>query len=537
MPADLVDRRTHHTRNALASVTIVTAVLLSLWPLLRCEFTSRDDPLTVSENSLLKPPSVRGVLRYWTGSAWELYTPMTYTVWSAVALLTPQPVRPGQAYALSPLPFHATNLVFHVLTALIIWLILVRLFRNDWAACIGALLFALHPVQVDPVAWVSGLKDVLAGFFAAFAIWQYVIWADRSRDSSACRTNYALCIIATGLATLCKASATMVPGIMLMIDWFLLRRSGRQIARGLFPIALVCLPAIIIARIVQHPQSTIEIWQRPIVSLCTLTFYLAKIAWPAQLAPDYGLTPELVLQSKWIWACWIIPIALATLLFMLRRRRPELLAGALIFVVGILPVLGLVPFGYQEESTVADHYLYLAMFGLALAAAGTLARTASRSTWIIATAIVVALGFRSYQQTWHWRDTITLFTHNARVTPYNWRPENAIGADLLRQKQFRAAEPHFRASIAIHPTHHAYTNLAAVRIAQGDTRESLYCLEQAALLRPDWALMHLQLAEAYLRYDRPADAEASARRALTLLPNDERSQRVLADAMKRQGKS
>ena len=94
-----------------------------------------------------------------------------------------------------------------------------------------------------------------------------------------------------------------------------------------------------------------------------------------------------------------------------------------------------------------------------------------------------------------------------------------------------------RASIAIQPSHFAYSNLAVARFAQGDSHEAIYCLEQAALLKPEWASLHLQLAEAYLRYDRPADAEVSARRAFQMWPDNPRCAQVLADALKRQGKN
>src|SRR5829696_1384491 len=152
-------------RGGIAALVILAAIALSLWPVLKCGYTIRDDDHTVSQNPDLKPPSISGVLKYWKRPAWGLYTPIAYTVWSGVALLSPQPVLPNEPYRLNPVTFHATNLLVHTLTALVIWRVLKRLFHHTWAACIGALFFALHPVQVDAVAWVSGLKDVLAGFF------------------------------------------------------------------------------------------------------------------------------------------------------------------------------------------------------------------------------------------------------------------------------------------------------------------------------------------------------------------------------------
>lgn len=522
--------------SAIALSLIILGTFAALWPVLGCDFTVRDDHLTVSENPLLKPPTLAGVLRYWKASAWELYTPVTYTVWSGVALLSPQPLLPGDPYKLDPRIFHTTNLTVHLLTALVAWFILRRLFKNIFASVIGSLLFALHPIQVESVAWVSGLKDVLGGCFALIAVWQYVIWAEGEPGAPIRRAHYLLCLAATALAVLSKVSAAMLPGILIAIDWYLLRRPASRIARSVIPVVVICVPAMIVGRLIQQPESLIKLWQSPMVALSSITFYMSKIVWPFQLAPDYDLAPQKILASKWIWACWILPSAAAAVLWLLRRRRPELIAGAAIVLVSILPVLGFLPFINQAESNVTDHYLYLGMFGVAVMVAGTLARLTSVVANLFAASIVVGLGFIGNQQARHWQDMIVLYTHNANVTPHNWRPHAIIGSELFKRRQLREAEAEYRASLALEESADAYTGLGNVLVAQGQFREAIACFHEGIKLRPNMAALHLQLADAYLRYNTPADAEASARRALELTPYDPQAKRLLATALERQGK-
>jgi Flp pilus assembly protein TadD len=529
----------HRGAGLFAILLIVLATVLTYWPVTQCGYTVRDDDHTVSQNPHLKPPSLSGVLRYWKRPSWGLYTPITYTVWSGIALLSPAPALPSQPYQLNPLHFHTANLIVHVMCALAAYFVLRRLFAHVWAACAGALVFALHPLQVDPVAWVSGLKDLLAGLFALLAIWQYLLSADDSLDASDRKFHFALCLIAALIAVLSKVSAAMLPGVLLIIDSLLLRRPLRHVIRGIVPVLIVVLPALILARFVQGAPILIALWQRPLLVLFTLTFYFWKIVWPVGLAPDYGLTPQVALHVNWIWLCWIVPPLVAIALWLVRRRRPELPAGVLVFVVSILPVLGFVPFGYQTDSTVADHYLYLAMLGIGLAVAGTLARaTAStRVASIAVTSIVLlALAVLAFRQTWYWQNTYTLFTHNAQVTPDNWRPINHIGLALLDQKKPAEAEARFLESIKIERTHVNVGNLAAARLAQGDLPGAIKYMNESAQLMPTMAAYQVQLADLYLRANRPADAEEHAQRAIELKPDDPNAPRLLAEARKRFGK-
>ena len=133
------------------------------------EFTNWDDRTEIPANVYMNPPTVAGLMYFWQHGEMELYMPLTWTVWFIIAWVSSQPLGP-----IDPALFHGANLAVHTLNTILVWLILRKLSRNDLASCIGALFFAVHPLQAETVTWISGLKDLLAGFFSLLAIWIYL---------------------------------------------------------------------------------------------------------------------------------------------------------------------------------------------------------------------------------------------------------------------------------------------------------------------------------------------------------------------------
>jgi uncharacterized membrane protein len=146
----------------LIIVLLVTAVVFA--PVCVAEFSGMDDAGNLVKNPRMNPPGLSAVGWYWSHSFADLYIPITYTIWSAIAAVARTPTADG-AMELNSYIFHTVNLLFHLGSAAVVFFILRRLVGRDWPASLGALLFAIHPVQVESVAWVSGLKDVQAGLF------------------------------------------------------------------------------------------------------------------------------------------------------------------------------------------------------------------------------------------------------------------------------------------------------------------------------------------------------------------------------------
>ncbi len=201
---------------------IVLAVLVVFGPLVRNGFTDWDDQDTIWNNPHLRPATWKSIQYYWLHSEAELYMPVTYTVWGGLAHLGERKSA-GATTAPDPAYFHAANILVHMLAAIVAFLILRRLIKKDWPACAGALLFALHPMQTEAVAWASGMKDVLCGLFVLIALWQYIVWIqDRATDPTRAGPaqkggyfHYIAAMLALILGMLCKPTAVVTPVLAL----------------------------------------------------------------------------------------------------------------------------------------------------------------------------------------------------------------------------------------------------------------------------------------------------------------------------------
>jgi hypothetical protein len=312
-----------------------------------------------------------------------------------------------------------TSVVLHATAAVIAFLLLRRLLPNEFAAAIGALLFALHPVQVESVAWVSGMKDLLCGLFSLVALWQYVMAVQSGK-----RANFAIATVAFAIAMLCKPAAMVLPALAGVIHITLLRGDWKTALTWTalwWPMAVVIMVVARMSQPITIPGPAL--WQRPLVALDALAFYLAKIVWPWELCIDYGRTPSAAALTFW-WT-WLVPAAIAGVI--LWKPRRETIAAALIATICVAPMLGFTPFMFQIYSTVSDHYLYLAMLGPAL----LLAWVVTVKPAIARPAAVIVLGllaFKSLAQQSNWRDDETLFSHTLATNPRSFMAANNLAS-------------------------------------------------------------------------------------------------------------
>jgi hypothetical protein len=428
-------------------VLIVVATLLAMGRVIGNDFVRFDDAYTIHQNPRLNPPTVGSVLSYWRdwrSGADGLYVPVTYTAWAALATLARLDQPDAEGIALNPYVFHAASVLVHVAAALVVFELLTLLVRNRVAAAIGALVFALHPVQVEPVAWASGLKDVLAGALALLAIWLYL-----SPVRSGWR--YVLATACFVLAMLSKPSAMMAAPIALVLDVMLIRRPLWSSVRWLLPWVVLAIPVALIARHVQAVTlvQPVPLHLRPLIAGDALTFYLRQIALPVNLALDYGRRPDVVLASRLTYFLWVVPVLLALLTWRLRSR--PLQGAVLLFLLALLPVLGFTPFQFQHFSTVADHYLYLAMFGVALAVASLIASRPSPVVVRVAAVVLALLAIRTIVQAGYWRDDAALFTHTLAVNPRSFLAHNNLGEALESANRLPEALDHYQRAIELYP--------------------------------------------------------------------------------------
>ena len=447
-------------------VFLLAITALALSPVLFAGFIRLDDYNHLFENPQLRTPSFAGLTALWTKSYFNLYIPITYSVWWALMMVGRLLGEVQQNAWL----FHAFNLAVHLTNATLVFLVTQTLIGvgrpkasskrraiDDSVALISALLFALHPVQVESVAWVSELKGELAALLGFLGLW----WHYRSSK----RTLAAIFFVA---AMLSKPSAIVFPGIVFLIDRIVLRKS---LVNSAIAPALYGVPLLILAIVTKHLQPDLEqdfiptAAQRLIVAADAISFYTVKVLVPFPLAVDYGRTPQLVLNhTSYIWllcSAFLSVIGAAvvvkSVLFLpstAQGRHWESLAycGWAIFMLSVAPVLGLIPFGFQNISTVANHYLYIAILGIGMIAAGVLVRfrdsTISRHIAAVPLVVYTAL---SIQHAWLWRSTETLFAHTMKINPRSYVSAFCIGDELMRSGQLDEAIPWLEKSSTLNP--------------------------------------------------------------------------------------
>jgi hypothetical protein len=523
-------------RTFLCLLVLVIATLVAHGRTLRNGFTGWDDPHTIVENPRLNLPTIGNTLHYWKSYAAGLFVPVTYTVWSALAGIS----RAVGGGAMVAWPFHAASLAAHGAASIFVFLILRRLLDGrDVPACIGALLFAVHPLQVEAVAWASGLKDVLAAMFALAAIHQHVVAASTHERSRAI-THDVLALACFLLAMLSKPSAATALPIAATIDLLPLRRPLRSVAMTLLPWMVVAAPLLIVARRAQETSGIpwLPVANRVLVAAHALMFYLYKLLVPLELGFDYGRSPDFIFASKEAYTAWILPVFIALVIAV--SRSLWLAAAGLVFVFGLSMNLGLAPFQFQFYSTVADHYVYLAMLGPALAVAWGVSRIQSRAAagviYVVAGAIVIAMVVLSFRQAGLWKDSITLFTHAALVNPDSAGAHNNLGRALAEQGKLAEAQREFVITLQLAPYDaSARRNLALIALKYGDLDSAIANLGKSIELNERIgeqvpASDYRELARLLLHRNRAAEAMNAIQRGLAVDPNDPQLQQMLNEA-------
>ena len=511
------------------------------------EFVTWDDNFNLYENPHLNPPTLKGIAHYWFNFAYGLYIPLTYTVWGALALVGGHD---QQAGGLNPWVFHGANVLLHAAAALAAFEVLRRLVSREGAG-IGAMLFALHPLQVESVAWAAGMKDVLAGLLGLVAIWQYLDYARAAKGEAAApapeaadtaapgrrdaHAHYALATIAFIAAMLAKPSAMVIPAIAFAIDYWLLKRPARRIFLAVGPWLVLSAACAAVARIAQDTTGVepVPLWARPFVAGDALAFYLYKLLWPLNLSFDYGRLPHVVMENWWFYLTWLAPAVIGVVLWLNRRRRQELFIGGVIFVVALSPVLGLATFQFQYVSTVADHYVYLAMLGVGLAAGAGFELASKRLgrsvVMIVFSAVLAGLAARSAMQIGVWKDNVSLFSHAIEVNPASSVAHAGLGVAYNEQGKTVEAERRLRRAIELNPDGWmARANLASILEGRGETAEAIEQFEAAlAIMRrmetgAEGAIPEVayNLARQHAIAGSYDEALACLELALTYLPNE-----------------
>ena len=473
-------------RYIIASALVVVTLAI-FWQLRNHEFVWSDRAV-IAENVPARTSPMASAAGY--RARFKLAAPLIYGLWNAVAAVNAP--ADSSRRAIEPRPFHLVDIVLHILSVLVVLSMLRLLVRDEWAAGAGAALFALHPMNVEPVAWASATMHLLGGLLALVAVWQYSLYASsamvypnggdhhfvagtpRHRGK---RFHYAVAGGAFALALLANPFAVAALPVAWVLRYGLFERSWRRTLVSLAPwiaLALAFAAVVLLIRPASPSAAWVPLWQRPFVAADALAFYLYKVLVPFRLTVDYGRSPPAVAQQGWMYFTWLVPAFFGLLLWLWRRRAPQLVTAAGVFAAGLLPALGWFPFGFQSISTVADRYAYIALLGPALALAWALSRFKSRLALAACAIVLAALGAKSALQARLWQNNVSLFSHALALNSNSWVSHYNLGLALAQKGGLDDAEQHYRAALKIKPDYgRARYALANILAAQGKFEEAI----------------------------------------------------------------
>lgn len=450
-------------------VFLLLATIAVYWPVSFFDFISYDDPDYVTENAHVREGiNLKNIAWAFTATTASNYHPLTWL----------SHMTDVQLFGLNPGAHHLTNIFFHLVNVLLLFLIMYRMSDALWQSFFTAALFGLHPLHVESVAWISERKDVLSAMFWLLTMWSYIRYIARPK-----LTRYMLILLCFGLGLLAKPMLVTLPFVLLLLDFWPLNRFNN--ATGKIPAHLLWekLPLLLLVAgsciVTYHAQqqnealvsfASLSLPYRVANSVSAYTAYLGKTFWPVHLAVFY---PHPGHEVNWLSAGGSLVSLIAVSFFVIRCRHnmPYLVVGWLWFLGTLVPVIGLVQVGDQA---MADRYTYIPLIGIFIGLSWAIPHFMKnqRSGPIAMSAgagfVLLALMASTCNQLLHWRNDLTLFSHAIMVTENNYFAHHMTGKALSKQGRIQEAITHFDAAAQILPSFkEAHNNIGILLARQG----------------------------------------------------------------------
>lgn len=560
-------------RNALlrrsTAVVIGVITFLAFLPALSGDWLNWDDDENFLENAHFRGLSPDHLGWMLTTFHMGPYQPLSWMTLGADYLV----------WGMRPFGYHLTNLLLHCANAILFFFLGLRLLRfaRAWhaserpdprvlvlAAAFGALVFAVHPLRVESVAWITERRDVLNGFFVLLTLLVYTRACEAGRSVRERRRGRVIAWIWYVCSLLAKASSMTLPAVLLVVDVYPLRRlsgkTGGDRLRSLIGLAVEKAPYIVVAvfaavaaaigqktRAGLVDMGAFSAASRLAVAAYASAFYVWKTILPVGLSPLYELDVTLDPFQSTHLLCAALVVAVTVVLIRLRRRAPAILAAWLAYLLLTAPVSGLAQAGPQIA---ADRYSYLPCMGFALLAAGALMRACVErsgriasprrlaTAGIVCTAVVGTLFAFTWRQTTFWRSSHALWTRALAID------EDCVTAHLdladayQKEGDLDQAVSHYRRCIELRPGYaKGFSGLGAALCAKGQLATGVAAIEHAIELQPDLAVAHNNLGNAYRSTGDVARAAACYRKAVELDPDYANAHYNLGNLHVRAGRS
>jgi tetratricopeptide (TPR) repeat protein len=524
----------------VAALVALAAVVAAVhWPALDARAISFDDEEYAGQNPLVTNPSWDSASRFLSEMLHPSSIPAYYHPLPMISLMLDRAAG-GRMDRVRP--FRITSLVFHVGTTILVTGWIYLLFGSLGPALGAGLLFGVHPLTVEEVVWLAQRKAVMAAFFSVAALLLHV-WFVRSRRP-AC---YAGSLVAFVLALMSKPSSTPLPILLVLLDFWPLRRASLDTLREKIPFFVV---GGVGAAILAYSHRATNFLEAPQISQTTelvalvfykLAFYAEKIVWPHALSGFYPAPQHLSFAEPRVLAGAFGALGLASICVLTMRKSLALPVGLAFFLICLFPALGVFHFSWIFAQ---DNYIYLPMIGLFLPLAALLTHFWSRAALpgralltvlVLSVASAEAVVTRDYLA--QWSDSLTLHRHMIAVAPESPQLRYNYGYLLNDLGRAQEAEQEFRTVIALDPDYpRARYALAILLFHSGRFAEAAEHLEVSARLTPDNAGVHRLLGHALLSLDRLDDAVSAYQRAIALSPDDVETRVNLSTALARLGR-
>jgi len=542
---------------------IALIVVLAFFPVLQNGFVNWDDDVNLLENH-----SYRGL--DWGRVSWMFttfygghYQPLAWVTFGLDYLL----------WGMEPSGYHLTNLLLHCANALLCYFLALRLIsmafanaadlsstQRRLAAGFAALVFAIHPLRVESVAWATERRDVLSGLLLFLTVLFY-LRANILTQNGARRRWMLAAVAVYGLSLLAKAIGMTLPIVLLLLDIYPLGRLGgapgtwfapgsRKVWFEKVPFFILAAAATAIAPLAQggvmwsmHEHS---IAQRAAQAGFGLAFYLWKTLLPVGLAPLYEL-PNDFNPTEWpfLLSGWVV-LTLGVGVFLVRRRWPAVVVSAVCYAAIVAPVLGIVQSGPQIA---ADRYSYLSCVSWAILAGAaplSVARRQGGGAWFrplvmgMGLATIVALGILTWKQSQVWHDSVTLWRHTLAIAERSFFKSSIahsnLGVALGERGQWDEGIQHQREALRINPAYaEAHNNLGLALVQRGELAMATMHYREAARIRPDYADAYLNLGNALVSQGQPGPAIESYRKSVRLNPLNARAHYNLGTTLAKSG--
>lgn len=501
-----MDTSSFRRRSPWLPAAVIVAVTLAVYARsLGNAFVQWDDPLLITKNPIVQSLSLHTLWLAFTSFDPELYIPFTFVSFQINHAI----------HGLHPFGYHLVNLLLHIGSALLVLRIGRRLTGSLAASFIAALLFAIHPLHTEAVAWASARKDVLAGFFALLSVDLWLQWADRKREGA-----YRWSVLSYLAALLAKVNVIVLPLVLGCVDHARDERVDRTRVWRYTPFLLLSMLFGVIAALGKSGRNTGLLWEKAVIGAKATMFYLYKLLLPTGLSVLYPYTKPISLTHPDLFVPLLLVIGISAALFALRRRFPMAAAAWCAYLLLLAPSFTNFAKGQDALRDVyfaSDRYAYLASIPLLLLAGVVTDRLLRRWRMPTAAALALVVGTFSvltYRQSLTWRDSETLFRTVTVHYPLSHVAHANLGTFLYQRGKAAAALQEYQTSLAIRPNNLAFYNLGVIALESGLTSRAEEFFRKALEQRPWDAVTMTKLGDVLLKEGRTGEAIAILEQAI-----------------------